>query len=363
LIAMPETVMKGVSLYTRDRARSHDAFDLALDQLGIEIRRPGQSPRHLNWERITEWEITQRRGGVLLILRGDGAATPLIIPNWRVDQLDQVLREVTASVPPPPPEAYDEAFPLESEYRAPARAGSTAPGPVDLHDDLEDGDVEGTLVWPNHSPLNSLPNLTWPEDGIDRDALSRVDLDFAGESAAPERPPFDAVAEAAAIAARAEAAAEAAEKSSPSSSGLPPASEWSAKATEVPEDDIHRAFETADDLIASEFSWSMKEVDRSEPLTWAGEEERRGPPPGPRTGPPTAAVPAVRVPPVEGNAEPAVPRADRRRQSKPKGSWRRFFGGTSMLTVGLLGALATAVALVLAQSAGAIHFGFLGSAG
>jgi hypothetical protein len=172
---MPETVMKGVSLYTRDRARSHDAFDLALDQLGIEIRRPGQSPRHLNWERITEWEITQRRGGVLLILRGDGAATPLIIPNWRVDQLDQVLREVTASVPPPPPEAYDEAFPLESEYRAPARAGSTAPGPVDLHDDLEDGDVEGTLVWPNHSPLNSLPNLTWPEDGIDRDALSRVD--------------------------------------------------------------------------------------------------------------------------------------------------------------------------------------------
>jgi hypothetical protein len=31
-----------------------------------------------------------------------------------------------------------------------------------------------------------------------------------------------------------------------------------------------------------------------------------------------------------------------------------------LLTVGLLGLLATAVALVLAQSAGAIHLGFLG---
>jgi hypothetical protein len=34
-----------------------------------------------------------------------------------------------------------------------------------------------------------------------------------------------------------------------------------------------------------------------------------------------------------------------------------------LLTVGLLGTLAAAVALVLAQSAGAIHLGFLGPVG
>jgi hypothetical protein len=34
--------------------------------------------------------------------------------------------------------------------------------------------------------------------------------------------------------------------------------------------------------------------------------------------------------------------------------------GRVLLTVGLLGLLATAVALVLAQSAGALHLGFLG---
>jgi hypothetical protein len=55
--------------------------------------------------------------------------------------------------------------------------------------------------------------------------------------------------------------------------------------------------------------------------------------------------------------EPVEPARERRRQSVP--SVRvRMLG-----TVGLLVVVATAVALLLAQSAGAIHLGFLGPVG
>ncbi len=97
---MAEAVMQGVTLSTKVRRRPNDVFELALTYDGIEIRRPGESPRHLSWDRVSEWEIEQRRGGVLLTLRGGGSVTPLVIPRWSVDALDLVLRQVTSSLPP-----------------------------------------------------------------------------------------------------------------------------------------------------------------------------------------------------------------------------------------------------------------------
>jgi hypothetical protein len=55
--------------------------------------------------------------------------------------------------------------------------------------------------------------------------------------------------------------------------------------------------------------------------------------------------------------EPVVPAPERRRQSVP---WPRL---RMLGTVGLLVVVATAVSLILAQSAGAIHLGFLGPVG
>jgi hypothetical protein len=98
---MAQATMQGVTLYSRSRRRPQDVFELAISYEGIEIRRPGETTRHLSWDRVSEWEIEQRRGGVLLTLRGGGSVTPLVIPEWNVDDLDVVLRDVTSNVPAP----------------------------------------------------------------------------------------------------------------------------------------------------------------------------------------------------------------------------------------------------------------------
>lgn len=59
--------------------------------------------------------------------------------------------------------------------------------------------------------------------------------------------------------------------------------------------------------------------------------------------------------PVAESAAPAASRQERRRHAR-----RRRVGGKAVLTVVLLLALATAVTLVLLQSAGVIDWGFLG---
>jgi hypothetical protein len=118
--------MQGVSLLTKTRRRPVDLFELALTYDGIEIRRPGESARHLSWDRVSEWEIEQRRDGVLLTLRGGGSVTPLVIPRWSVDELDVVLREVTA---PPPDEPTPPASKADGA-RAAAPAPPVRPTPV-----------------------------------------------------------------------------------------------------------------------------------------------------------------------------------------------------------------------------------------
>jgi hypothetical protein len=91
--------MTGVSRLARGRGGASEAFDIVLSADGLERRRPDEAPRHLPWEDISEWEIEQRRGGVRLFLRGAGSVTPLSVPGWGMDELDAVLRELTAPDP------------------------------------------------------------------------------------------------------------------------------------------------------------------------------------------------------------------------------------------------------------------------
>jgi len=87
--------LKGVTLAAKGRRRGGDVFDVVLAPSGLDIRRPRQPVRHMDWEGITEWEIVSRRGGVRLIFRGGGAVTPMVVPGWDVDALDAALRSAT----------------------------------------------------------------------------------------------------------------------------------------------------------------------------------------------------------------------------------------------------------------------------
>ena len=96
MAATTTTTIRGVSLLTPQRHRGGDAFDLALSLDGIEIRRPGQAVQRMSWSRVSQWEIEERRDYCLLTLRGDGATTPLVVPGWTIDDLEVIMREVTA---------------------------------------------------------------------------------------------------------------------------------------------------------------------------------------------------------------------------------------------------------------------------
>ena len=98
---MPETTLRGVTLLTKSRRKGDDAFDISISPNGIEIHRTGEEVRLLEWDRVSTWEIEQRTHGVLLILRGGGSVTPLLIPGWDVHDLDQLLCAMTAHLAPP----------------------------------------------------------------------------------------------------------------------------------------------------------------------------------------------------------------------------------------------------------------------
>lgn len=97
---MPDTTLRGVTLFTKSRDKRVDAFDLSISPDGIQILRPGDEARLLEWDRVSTWEIEQRKHSVLLILRGGGSVTPLMIPGWKVDDLDQLLCAMTAHLAP-----------------------------------------------------------------------------------------------------------------------------------------------------------------------------------------------------------------------------------------------------------------------
>jgi hypothetical protein len=171
--------MDGVTLHSRARRKPADVFELALTYEGIEIRRPGEHPRYMSWDRVSEWEIEERRGGVLLTLRGGGSVTPLVIPRWTVDDLDVILRKVTSE--PPAPIASGEPVDLTSDLSmalAAKRALGDAPAVVEPNSpSFEDVVSEqlaphppskpdtAPLVWPEDAPLDSISSLSWPVEG------------------------------------------------------------------------------------------------------------------------------------------------------------------------------------------------------
>jgi hypothetical protein len=94
--ATATTTIQGVSVLSRQKKRGADRFELALSPTGIEVRRPGRPVQQLGWDRVSEWEIEERKGYLLLTLRGRGATTPLVVPGWSLDDLELLMREITA---------------------------------------------------------------------------------------------------------------------------------------------------------------------------------------------------------------------------------------------------------------------------
>jgi hypothetical protein len=94
--ASTTTTIRGVSIFSRQRKRKTDVFDIALSPEGIAIQRPGRSDQYMGWDRVTRWEIEERPGCVVLTLRGGGSVTPLMVKDWTLDDLEAVMRDTTA---------------------------------------------------------------------------------------------------------------------------------------------------------------------------------------------------------------------------------------------------------------------------
>jgi hypothetical protein len=219
VIATTPTTIQGVSLLSGEKKRGRDVFELVLSREGIEVRRPERPAQQMSWDRVSEWEIEERKGYLLLTLRGPGATTPLVVPGWTLDDLEVLMRHVTS---------------------------------------------DGTA---------RVPNVSEPvvADGNDRGTGAAVAV-VATPAPAPSAPVPDA----------------------PTRTFEPPAAAFEARAsaTEAP--------------------------------------------------------------------APAVPTRAERRKRAAQGTWRRRLSWRAVLTVVLLGVLATAVILVLLQSAGIIDWNFLG---
>ncbi len=78
------------------QGREGSRFAIALSPRGIEVRRPGRPAQLMSWSRVSQWEIEECEGYVLLTLRGSGAATPLVVPGWSLEDLELVMRDVTS---------------------------------------------------------------------------------------------------------------------------------------------------------------------------------------------------------------------------------------------------------------------------
>jgi hypothetical protein len=105
-------------------------FDLELSASGIVILRPGRAPQHMAWERVSQWELEERRDHLLLTLRGDGAVTPLVVRGWSPQDLAAVMQEMTGSASTSA-EAADADVPPDTEAELRTSPGQE-PKPADL---------------------------------------------------------------------------------------------------------------------------------------------------------------------------------------------------------------------------------------
>jgi hypothetical protein len=98
--ATAATTIEGVSILSRQAARRGDHFDIALSRRGIEVRRHGVPAESTSWDSVSQWEIREHKGSVLLTLRGSGAATRFVVPGWTPDDLEVLMRDVTSDPVP-----------------------------------------------------------------------------------------------------------------------------------------------------------------------------------------------------------------------------------------------------------------------
>ena len=95
--ATTTTTIRGVSILSERRSPRAEVFDIALSTTGIEIRWRGRPTTQMPWDRVSQWEIQERRGGVLLTLRGEGSTTPLVVPGWTPDDLEVLMRSTAGA--------------------------------------------------------------------------------------------------------------------------------------------------------------------------------------------------------------------------------------------------------------------------
>jgi hypothetical protein len=137
--ATTPTTIQGVSILSGQKNRG-DPFELVLSREGIEVRRPERPAQQMSWDRVSEWEIEERTGYVLLTLRGQGATTPLVVPGWTLDDLEVLMRGITSGGPAhvpnvPEPAAADDggagtAVAVVATPAPPTPTPAPAPAPV-----------------------------------------------------------------------------------------------------------------------------------------------------------------------------------------------------------------------------------------
>jgi len=129
MVPATTTTITGVTIFTKKRPRRVDVFDITLSHDGIDIKRPGRNEQHLGWDRISQWEIAEQAGYVVLTLRGDGAVTPLVVKGWTLDDLEEVMRDVTSTVTGPIPSRTMPPPPAQSQPQPQPTAESPTPRP------------------------------------------------------------------------------------------------------------------------------------------------------------------------------------------------------------------------------------------
>ena len=134
MTASTTTTIRGVSIFSRQRKRNADVFDIALSPEGIVIRRPGRTEQHMTWERIAQWDLEEQPDCIVLTLRGGGSVTPLMVKGWNLADLETVMRDATegtaeadAAAESPLPAVAGERSPSEGTAPQPQPQTQTQP--------------------------------------------------------------------------------------------------------------------------------------------------------------------------------------------------------------------------------------------
>jgi hypothetical protein len=156
--ATTATTIQGASILSGIHRPRGDVFDVELSPDGIEIRRAGQPPAHMSWSEVSQWEIEERRGGVLLTLRGGGATTPLVVPGWAQDDLEALMRttaDASADAPASTPAgggAATDAAGGAPEPVADVFAAALAPAAHEIETATPPGPAPNARRWRDRRP-------------------------------------------------------------------------------------------------------------------------------------------------------------------------------------------------------------------